>query len=68
MMEGDSIRASSRWVSPPPPPALQPEPAGDLGAVPPGCLPPSPPPRVPAGPLPQPGTRLPLALLRPRQG
>lgn len=49
-------------------PALQPEPAGDLGAIPPGCLPPSPPPRVPAGPLPQPGTRLPLAFLRPRQG
>lgn len=49
-------------------PALQPEPAGDLGAVPPGCLPPPPPPRVPAGPLPQPGPRLPLALLRPGQG
>ncbi|XP_062452666.1 FHF complex subunit HOOK-interacting protein 2B isoform X2 [Rhea pennata] len=53
---------------PHPGPALQPEPAGDLGAVPLGRLPPSPPPRVPAGPLPEPGARLPLALLRPRPG
>lgn len=51
-----------------PPAAIQPEPAGDLSAVPARAFPPPPHPRVPPGSLHQPGPWLPQPVLCARQG